>query len=89
MNHRERENCENRIKCETGREDVININMDVTGVLGKKERERQGKQREKGGEQRRRLERKVILRKIIAKYFRNLMKGNNPQIQKSNSSQDE
>lgn len=43
MNHRERENCENRIKCETGREDVININMDVTGVLGKKERERQGK----------------------------------------------
>ena len=36
-------NCENRTKCETGREGMININMDVTGVLGKKERERQGK----------------------------------------------
>lgn len=48
-----------------------------------------GKNREKGGEERRRVERKVILKKIIAKYFLNLMKGNNPQIQKANSNQDE
>lgn len=40
MNHRERKNCENRTKCETGREGVINTNMDVTGVLGKRRRER-------------------------------------------------
>ena len=43
MNHRERKNCENKTKCETGREGVININTDVTGVLGKKGRERWGK----------------------------------------------
>ena len=48
-----------------------------------------GKEREKRGEERRRGEGKVMLKKITAKYFLNLMKGNNPQIQKANSSQDE
>ena len=56
------------------------INRD-TGRAGVLEKEEDRQERESG--------REVVFEEIIAKYFPNLMKGNNPQVQETESNQDE
>ena len=56
------------------------INRD-TGRAGVLEKEEDRQEREGG--------REVVFEEIIAKYFPNLMKGNNPQVQETESNQDE